>query len=52
MTKQRILELLISLHKKVDVGTLSDDSWRAYQEERQEMERELAKCKKRFGGAQ
>lgn len=38
MKKKRLLELMISLHKKVDVNALSDDGWREYQKERQEME--------------
>ena len=38
MTKTRQIELMISLHKKVDVNKLSDEEWREYQHERQEME--------------
>ena len=44
MTKARQIELMISLHKKVDVNALSDDEWRQYQNERREMEAELKKC--------
>ena len=45
MSKRRLLELMISLHKKVDVNALSDDGWREYQKERQEMEEALRKAR-------
>lgn len=37
MSHKRMLELLISLHKKVDVNALSDSGWREYQQERREI---------------
>jgi IS1 family transposase len=43
MTKDRQIELMISLHKKVNVNALSDDGWREYQQERREMENALRK---------
>ena len=43
MTKARQIELMISLHKKVDVNALSDEQWREYQRERREMEAALKK---------
>lgn len=46
MTKERQIELMISLHKKVDVNALSDDGWREYQKERREMEEALRKARK------
>jgi IS1 family transposase len=45
MTKARQIELMISLHKKVDVNALSDDGWREYQRERQEMEDAVRKAR-------
>jgi hypothetical protein len=41
MKNKRLIEIMISIHKKVDVNALSDDQWREYQKERQEMEQEL-----------
>lgn len=46
MTKARQIELMISLHKKVDVNALSDGGWREYQKERREMEEALRKARK------
>jgi len=46
MTEARQIELMISLHKKVDVNALSDDGWREYQKERREMEEALRKARK------
>jgi hypothetical protein len=45
MTKARQIELMISLHKKVDVNALSDTGWREYQQERREMEAALRKAR-------
>lgn len=45
--KKRMLEMMISLHKKVDVNALSDDQWRAYQRERRDMEAELSRLRKK-----
>ena len=47
MTEARRLELMISLHKKVDVNALSDEDWRKYQKERREMETELWRARRR-----
>jgi len=47
MTRARQIELMISLHKKVDVNALSDNQWREYQRERQEMEEALRKASRK-----
>jgi coenzyme F420-reducing hydrogenase delta subunit len=43
MSRKRILELMISIHKKLNVSALSEADWRAYQDERREMEEALRK---------
>lgn len=43
MTK-KIIEKLISLHKKVDVNRLSDSEWKDYRKERRELEEMLKQC--------
>lgn len=45
MNKRGMLEMMISLHKKVDVGALSDEQWREYQRERRKMEDSLKRLK-------
>jgi hypothetical protein len=49
MTPARQIELMISLHKRVDVNALSDDDWREYQRERQEMEDALRTVNDNYG---
>lgn len=45
MKLTKMIELMISLHKKVDVNTLSDAEWREYQQERREIKDLLQKMK-------
>ena len=47
MTKERQIELMISMHRKIDVRGMSDAEWNSYQQERYEMEQELKKLQKR-----
>jgi hypothetical protein len=49
MTPARQIELMLSLHKRVDVNALSDDDWREYQRERQEMEDALRTTNNNYG---
>jgi hypothetical protein len=48
MNRAGMIRMMISLHKKVDAGALSDAGWREYQEERRVMEAELKKQEKRW----
>jgi hypothetical protein len=43
---KKLIEIMIRVHKKVDVNALSDAEWQQYKEDRREMEAALKKAER------